>query len=90
MINLYLITYDLDLYQFLVNANNSSEALDLAIKQNLSEAFLGELDDESDKLEITDIKNYTIEPVNSFEFLCEIIKRNDWIGCTPNVMLFSN
>lgn len=90
MMNLYLITYDLDSYQFLVNANNSSEALDLAIEQNLSEAFLGELDDESDKLEITDIKNYTIEPVNNFEFLCGIIKRNDWIGCTPNVMLFTN
>ena len=90
MMNLYLITYDLDLFQFLVNANNPSEALDLAIEENISEAFLGKIDDESDKLEITDIENYTIEPVNNFEFLCEIIKRNDWLGYTPNVMLFSN
>ena len=91
MMNLYLITYDLDYSQFLVNANNTSEALDLAIEQNLSEVFLGSYgDDESDELEIKNKTNYTIEPVNDFEFFCEIIKRNDWLGYTPNVMLFSN
>ena len=88
MMNLYLITYDLDLTQFLVNANNSSEALDLAVEQNLSETFLGSYGDESEKLEIRKITNYTIEPVNDFEFLCEIIKREDWVGCTSNVMIF--
>ncbi len=88
MMNLYLITYDLDLTQFLVNANNSSEALDLAVEQNLSETFLGSYGDESEELEIRKITNYTIEPVNDFEFLCGIIKREDWLGCTSNVMIF--
>lgn len=89
MMNLYLITYDLDYSQFLVNANNTSEALDLAVEQNLSEVFLGSYgDDESNELEIKNKTNYTIESVNDFEFLCEIIKREDWLGCTSNVMIF--
>ena len=85
---LYLITYDLDNTQFLVNANDGRDAVELAIEQNLSEKFLGKYDDESDAIEIKKIMNYTIEFVDDFELLCEIIKRNDWIGCTPNVMIF--
>ena len=85
---LYLITYDLDNTQFLVNANDGRDAIELAIEQNLSEKFLGNYDDESDAINIKKITNYTIEFIGDFESLCEIIKRNDWIGCTPNVMIF--
>lgn len=85
---LYLITYDLDNTQFLVNADNGREAIDLAIEQNLSEKFLGSYDDESDAIEMKKIINYTIEFIDDFELLCEIIKRNDWLGNTPNVMIF--
>lgn len=85
---LYLITYDLDNTQFLVNADNGREAIDLAIEQNLSEKFLGNYDDESDAIEMKKIANYTIEFIDDFESLCEIIKREDWLGNTPNVMIF--
>lgn len=85
---LYLITYDLDNTQFLVNANDGRDAIELAIEQNLSEKFLGSYDDESDAIEMKKIINYTIEFISDFESLCEIIKREDWLGNTSNVMIF--
>ena len=88
MMNLFIVTYDLDYTQFLVDAKNESEAIDLAIEQNINEAFLGKWDNEEDAIAMHDHTNYTVEPINDFDLICNLIKRDDWLGYTPNVMIF--
>ena len=87
--HLYLVTFDLDYTQFLVNADTynldlswdcvKEEAIDLAIEAHIDYAN-HEFDgfDENPSLdEAMDRDNYSVVEVN-MEMLLEIIKRNDW------------
>ena len=70
---LYMVTWDGDLTQFLVEAETNEEAISKAIYANK------EFDRycRSDNPDITDPTLYTVDDVD-FNLLCEIIERNDW------------
>lgn len=78
---LWLVTWDLDLVQFLVDAETESEAIYKAIRANK-------------KIEPTEY-NPDMEATNTYstdlvdmELLCEIVKRKDVWGVIDNVICF--
>lgn len=87
--NLYLVTFDLDYTQFLVNADTynldssfdcvKKEAIDLAIKAHIDYANheFGGFDENPSLSEAMDRDNYSVVNVD-MEMLLDIIKRNDW------------
>lgn len=75
MKNLYMVTFQIDLMQFLVEASTKDEAIAIAEKRNIE--FYKELNDNDNKSDGYEKSNYTAEVVD-FQFLVEIIKnRND-------------
>lgn len=62
MKNLYFVTFHPTNTQFVVEQDNEEKALESAIEAN---KLVGEMED----IDITDKKNYTVEPINSFESL---------------------
>lgn len=76
--NLKMVTYELDLTQFLVDAETDKEAIQKAIHANCNSHLLDEFDCEKDEKDARDSKNYTVESINTMEklyFICHF--RND-------------
>ena len=74
---LKLVTFDGDLTQFLVEADNKLEAIKQAVEANLH------LGNEGFDSYIHDLTLYTVEDVD-FDLLKELIKRQDWIMSKNN------
>ena len=85
--NLKLVTFDIDLTQFLVDARTNDEAIQRAIELNNSE-FLGKMDDDH-WICTNDKHNYTVDDV-SMELLCGLMLRNDCLGISDNVIVFAD
>lgn len=77
----WLVTWDLDLTQFLVDAETESEAIYKAIEAN-KKIEPSEYDPD---MEVTN--TYSTDLVD-MELLCEIVKRNDVGGVIGNVVWF--
>ena len=87
MTNLFLVTFELDLTQFLVSADgyNWEHVKEVAINRAIIahvEYGYGEFggfdENELSLREVNDKSNYSVDPV-SMETLLEIIKRKDWL-----------
>lgn len=86
--NLWLVTFELDYSQFLVNAKNIEEAIAQAIKANKGK-LLGDWSPEERPEEvIEDCTNYDTYHVDDMNILYDIIKRDDWVGVDDNVIVF--
>ena len=87
-INLKMVTFETDLTQFLVEADNRLEAIKKAVKANLIyDAADGDILDD-----INDYNNYTVADID-FEILQQIVQRNDWLICyklKEPVIIFTN
>lgn len=81
MTNLYFVTFHPTDTQFIVGQDNEEKALESAIEAN---KLVGEMED----IDITDKKNYTVEPINSFESLKIHLKRQDYYGETNDTVIF--
>lgn len=81
--NLWLITFNIDNTQFLVNADNMEDAISIAHKHN---QMIVEIDDYDLNQDCT--KDYTVEKVD-FNLLSEIIKRNDIVFSTHAAIIFN-
>ena len=71
MKNLYFVTFHPTDTQFVVEQDNEEKALESAVEAN---KLVGEMED----IDITDKKNYTVEPINSFESLKIHLKIQDY------------
>ena len=80
---LWLVTFDIDNTQFLVNAKNHSEAIDIANEHN---KMLDEIEDYD--FNGNYVIDYTVETVD-FELLTEILKRDDIIFSTDKAIVFN-
>lgn len=92
MMNLVLVTFDLDYTQFLVNANTYNlgyewdcvrdEAIEMAIKAHIEYAKdqFGGFDDCPTLEEAMDKENYSVDAVD-MAMLLELIRREDWYPC---------
>ena len=79
-LNLKMVTFDLDYSQFLVDAENIDEAIDLAIEANKSD-LLGHWDPMGiPESEMNARENYFIDDVVDMNFLGEIFGREDYRG----------
>jgi hypothetical protein len=79
---LWLVTWDLDLVQFLVDAETESEAIYKAIRANKK---IESTEYDSD-MEATN--TYSADLVD-MELLCEIVKRNDVCAIIDNVICYT-
>ena len=87
--NLWLITFELDLTQFVVDAKTTDDAIEKAIVGNKS-PWLGEWTEEEISEEgIEDHENYSCEKID-MDLLGEIMKRNDYIGNYYGVLIFND
>ena len=87
---LYLVTFDLDNTQFLVDAKNGTEAIKDAIIANQDIDLLGQYND-YDLPDMKKITNYYEETVD-MSLLAEVMKRNDCLGKSnllDNVIVFN-
>lgn len=85
--NLWLITFTLDLTQFVVDAKNIDDAINKAISVNKSD-HLGIWDEkEIDKESMENHKNYEIEPVD-MSLLGELMRRDGYLGNIDDVLVF--
>lgn len=79
---LWLVTWELDLTQFLVNAKTETEAIDSAMRANRK---LGDVPDPDD---IYDRTTYSVDAVD-MSLLCDIIKhREDIWGVVDDVVCY--
>lgn len=94
----YMVTWDGDLTQFLVEAECETDAIEKAVKSNsiFDKEEFGERDekDEEDKQLLKDMadKNlYTVDAINlDIDMLQEIMKRNDRIGKYGDAIVFND
>ena len=87
--NLWIVTFELDLTQFVVDSKTSDDAIKKAISVNKSE-YLGKWDeDEISKDDMEDHENYSCEKID-MDLLGEIMKRNDYIGNCSGVLIFND
>ena len=83
--NLKLVTYELDLTQFLMEVSSDEEAVAKAIKANVSiEPTFTEYEDLT---AMTKEENYTVKDVD-FSLLTEILKRNDIYEIKNDVVIY--
>lgn len=81
----YMVTWEMDLTQFLVEAHDEKEAINKAIKahsaydENICERDSNDEDDIIFIEEMNDESTYTADSVD-FDLLCEIIMREDCVG----------
>ena len=80
--NLILVTFETDLTQFLVDADNYADATQEAMNANRAYGNTDEIVEEVD-----DISNYTCEDVD-FNMLSEMFKRTDCGGRYGNAIVF--
>lgn len=83
--NLWLVTYEGDLTQFLIEGTEKDRVIFQAITSNLS---YGNIDDEI-REDIMNPDNYTIEEVD-YWLLDGLFKRNDYCGIYKNAMVFND
>lgn len=84
MQNLYLVTWDLDLTQFLVEAESKEEAVREAVQTNIG---LNDLTEEQE-IDAQEIETYSVDEVD-FQLLQGLIKREDWMTVKEkNVIVF--
>lgn len=81
---LFLVTFDIDLTQFLCNAKDEKEAVEMAHEANM---VVGEVDDYD--MKTINYDDYSVESVD-FNLLADMFRRNDYWGRTGNVVVFSN
>lgn len=82
---LWLVTYEGDFTQFLIEETEKDEVISQAIASNLA---FGNIDDEI-KEDIKNPDNYTIEEVD-YWLLDYLFKRNDYCGIYENAMVFND
>lgn len=82
---LWLVTYEGDLTQFLIEETSKDKVISQAIASNLA---YGNIDDEI-KEDIKNPDNYTIEEVD-YWLLDGLFKRNDYCGIYENAMVFND
>ena len=80
MFNLKMVTYELDLTQFLVDAETDEEAIQKAIRANCSYEF----DSEEDEKDAKDKINYSVEDIYDMRNLYYICQRIDIMGFNNN------
>lgn len=80
MFNLKMVTYELDLTQFLVDAETDEEAIQKAIHANCSYEF----DSEEDEKDAKDKINYSVEDIYDMRNLYYICRRTDIMGFDNN------
>lgn len=88
--SLYLVTFDIDNTQFLVNTETKTEAVQDAIIANQDYELLDEIDDYMMD-EIRNRKNYFVEEID-MKLLAEMFNRNDCLGLSylcDNVIVFN-
>ena len=89
----FMVTWELDLTQFFVEADNETDAIEKAIKAHLAydeNISFRDADDLDDAVFISDMKDkttYEVEPVD-FDLLCEIIERKDCVGKFEEAVVF--
>lgn len=87
--NLWLITFELDLTQFIVDAESRDKAIEKSIEVNKSE-YLGKWDEEIlSKDDMESHENYSSEKI-SMDLLGEIMERNDYVGNCRGVLIFND
>lgn len=88
MMDLVLVTFDIDLTQFLINVSDDVDPIEEAIRANI---HLGELGNNPDLTldEVKDKSNYTVSDVEDMFDLYQIIKRTDCSGKYGDVIIFS-
>lgn len=90
---LWLVTFDLDNTQFLVDANTGAEAINDAIFANADYELLGEIDnDEITSSELRSKENYSIEPISLQDLGRMFGIRTDCLGISNlknNVIVFN-
>ena len=88
-ITLMMVTFNLDLSQFLMNETDRKRAVERAIEANKSEV-LGYWDpDEILKKEINDPDNYTVDYIYEMDIILGIIQRTDWVDEYKGVIAFN-
>ena len=91
----YMVTWDGDLTQFLVEAECKADAIEKAVKSNsIFDKEFGERDekDEEDKHFLKDMADkdlYTVDAIN-LDMLQEIMDRNDRMGKYGDAILFND
>jgi len=83
--NLWLVTYEGDLTQFLIEETEKDKVVSQAITSNLA---YGNIDDEL-REDIKNPDNYTIEEVD-YWLLDGLFKRNDYCGIYENAIVFND
>ena len=83
MINLKMVTWDGDLTQFLVEADNNLGAIKKAVEANLK---LGDCEGDTD---IHDLSTYKVEDVD-FNLLKELFRRTDCLGIYGDAIVFDD
>lgn len=82
---LWLVTYEGDLTQFLIEETEKDKVVSQAIISNLA---YGNIEDEI-RDDIKDPDNYTIEAVDYY-LLDGLFKRNDYCGIYESAMVFND
>lgn len=82
--NLKLVTWDINLTQFLVDAATNEEAIKKAIDANMKYGDVSEIEEE-----IKDESTYTVETVD-LSLLSEIFARWDWHGAYGEAIIFDD
>lgn len=83
--NLWLVTYEGDLTQFLIEGTDRKTIISEAIASNLT---YGRIDDDI-RADIENPDNYTLEEVD-YNLLDGLFKRNDYCGIYENAMVFND
>ena len=91
--NLWLVTFELDNTQFLVDADTGTKAIQDAIVANADYELLGEIDDEEiTSSELRSKENYSIEPISIRDLSWMFRNRTDCLGHSNiqnNVIVFA-
>lgn len=85
---LKLVTFDIDLTQFLIDSNSVDDVIAKAIEINGNESLLGGLDNDL-RPDVLDRHNYTVDDVD-MSLLCGMMLRQDCCGIFDNVIVFTN
>ena len=90
---LKMVTWEIDLTQFLVLAETNDEAIQFAIEANkeVDKNYTYDPNDRNDLKHLNDVKDpstYTVEDMDAIRCLDNILRRNDCGGIYGNAIVF--
>ena len=90
---LYMVTWNDNVTQFVVDAKNEDDAITKAIEAHKDyDSRFGPYEDRNEgdiQLEdIVDRDSYEVEDIDGIEYLYNVIRRNDWLGVYGDAIVF--